>query len=225
MNAPAAVQPHPINLRAIYIDSSQTTIDEDFDPLIAGQQLHGWHSALPDGARLKDVKINDTGQIIHTLEFKTKFEFVYRTPQAGQALPKPDAAVTGPIENSPEEFERMRLAARVSASIVASFIIPDGVALPDSAAIVSLAHTTVLSVTWPYWREFCQTAFHRMQMPQTLVPLLTIINTPPALPAAENAALEPAPIPGTSAHSSAIRKRLRSPRPNSGQSENIARSG
>ncbi len=213
MNASSAAQPHPLNLRAIYIESSQTTIGDDFDPLIAGQQLYGWHSALPDGAKLNEVKQAATGQIIHTIEFKTRFEFVYRTPQAGQALPNSDVAVTGPIEHAPGEFEQMRLAASVSANIVASFIVLDGVAPPDSPAIVSLAHTMVLSVTWPYWREFCQTAFHRMQMPQTLVPLLTIVNTTSAQPASENVDPVPEHKPGASAQSNAIRKRPASRRP------------
>lgn len=184
---------HPLNLRAIYIRESQTAIGEHFDPLVAGQQLQGWHSASPGGARLVEVKISDADKVVHSLEFTTNFEFVYRSPQPGQP-PPPETVEAN--ESSLAEFEGVPLAARVSASIVASFVISDGVAPPDPNEIVKLAQTTVLHASWPYWREFCQTAFHRMQMPQTLIPLLVISAVAPTVPDIQDppVAQEPTPL-------------------------------
>ncbi len=210
MNATVVAKPHPLNLRAIYIASSQTTIGEHFDPLVADQPLYGWHMAQPDGARLNEIRVAATGKTLHTLEFKANFEFVYRTPKVDQTTAEPPTkgeALPPPL--SPEDFEGMSLAAKVSATIVVSFLIPEGEAPPDAAAIVTLAQTTVLSVTWPYWREFCQTAFHRMQMPQTLIPLLTINHSLSAQPTTEDSPPAVGQEPTTSARSSAVRRRLR----------------
>ena len=214
MNATVAAKLHPLNLRAIYIASSQTSIGEHFDPLVADQPLHGWHMAQPDGARLNEIKVDAPGKSLHTLEFKTNFEFVYRTPKAGQPPAEPPITGEGPSPHlSTVDFEGMNLAAKVSANIVVSFLISEGAAPPDAAAITTLAQTTVLSVSWPYWREFCQTAFHRMQMPQTLIPLLMINHAPSVRPTTQNPPPAPEEKPATSARSSAVRKRLRSPLP------------
>lgn len=186
MNATVVPKPFPLNLRAIYIVASQTTIGEDFDPLLPGQPLVGWHMAQSDNARLSEHPVAGSDSAVRALEFRTKFEFIYRTPKAGLPLvEEPIGDRAQPSEVPPENFDGMRLAAKVSATLVASFVLIDGAPVPDSAAMVALAQSTVLQVSWPYWREFCQTAFQRMQMPQTLVPLLTITQRPsPATPTA-----------------------------------------
>lgn len=204
MNAAVAPKPYPLNLRAIYIANSQTTIGEDFDPLLAGQPLVGWHIAQPDDARLNVLPTGSAGAL-RALEFRTSFEFIYRTPKVGQAVFEETIGhVAKPSLVPPENFDGMRLAAKVSATLVASFLLTEDAPAPEQAAIVALAQTTVLQVSWPYWREFCQTAFHRMQMPQTLIPLLTITQQHPPVPPVAS------PEPGAvEVQSAAKRKRVK----------------
>lgn len=204
MNAPVASKPYPLNLRAIYIVASQLGLGEDFDPLIPGQSLVGWHKAQPDGARVNELKVETTGNTLHTVEFRTNFEFIYRTLKPGQALDNSTDPLAMPSPVPPEEFDGMRLAAKVSATMVASFVLFEGAPAPNSGEILAWAHGTVLQVSWPYWREYCQTAFHRMQMPQTLIPLLTITQKPVLTPTVE----QPEPAVKTG-RSSATRKMLR----------------
>lgn len=202
MNATVTAKPSPLNLRAIYIVSSQMAVGEDFDPLIPGQPLVGWHMALPDGARINELKDEGTGKTLHTVEFRTNFEFIYRTPMPGQSLDDSTGTHAKPSPVSPEDFDGMRLAAKVSATLVASFVLFEGVPAPNSDELVAWAHGTVLQVSWPYWREYCQTAFHRMQMPQTMIPLLTINQMPPLSPA-----VDPSEPAATEGRSSPKRKR------------------
>ena len=137
----------------------------------------GWHTAQPGDARLNVTPGPASGAELRALEFRTNFEFIYRTPKAGQGNQQ-IGDVAKQSEVSPENFDGMRLAAKVSATLVTSFVLVEGEPEPDAPAIVAAAHTTVMQVSWPYWREFCQTAFHRMQMPLTLIPLLAIVQQP-----------------------------------------------
>lgn len=207
MNTPLAPKPSPLNLRAIYIVASQMTVGEDFDPLIPDQQLVGWHMAQPDGARIKELRVEATGKALHTVEFRTNFEFIYRTPKTGQASDGSREAVATPSPMTPDNFDGMRLAAKVSATLVASFVLLEGAPAPNSDEIITWAHGTVLQVSWPYWREYCQTAFHRMQMPQTLIPLLTITQKSTPTPTVEQRDSAEAAARGSSAKRKLLRRK------------------
>lgn len=163
-----AAQP-PLNLRAIYLDYTETKLGEDFDPLLPGQQLTGWNTATPHGAKLTELRMESSGEIMQSLEFKTRFEFTYRV--ASQELTDlPSSQRVAP----PPEFSDQKFAASVTTVIVASFFLSADSPPPPEDMVQAWASTTVLSVSWPYWREFCHTAFHRMHLPQTLLPLIFI---------------------------------------------------
>jgi len=173
-------QAPPLNLRAVFFGFTETKLDDAFDPLLPGQMLAGWNTATPLGAKCMALQMVDTDQKVRVIDFKTRFEFTYRVSPGGVTLP-----ASAQADKPPPEFAQMKLAATIKAELVVSFFLHEDLGMPDPQLVDAWAKSTVLSVGWPYWREFCQTAIFRMQLPSTLLPLLFInrITLPTGQPA------------------------------------------
>lgn len=186
---PAPLAP-PITLRAVYFGFTETKLDDAFDPLLPGQMLAGWNTASPMGAKLTDLQMVDTDQQLRVIDFKTHFEFIYRVSPGIINLP-----ATAQRDAPPPQFAEMKLAATIKADLTVSFLLNEDLGLPDPPLVEAWGKSTVLSVGWPYWREFCQTALFKMQLPPTLLPLLFINQvTQPTAPRAQ-ASVDPEESP------------------------------
>jgi hypothetical protein len=151
------------NLRAIYVRSSVTSMDDGFDPTIGGQPLTGqFRSHLSSFAsRELFVPLPDgTQQKIRSYEFTTTFTFRYQTPLADDK---------GEIA--------MKTAASIKVDFVSSYerVSPSE---PTKEELEGFGKTAALVHVWPYFREYCSTAMQKMHLPATLIPLLEIKQPP-----------------------------------------------
>src|SRR5207302_1818415 len=82
------------------------------------------------------------------LECRVKFEFVARPPRA---------IVTSQVARVSAEFE---LAYKLKESVT-----------PTPAQLTAFSRVNAVYNAWPYWREFLQSAVHRMDLPGITLPL------------------------------------------------------
>lgn len=155
MKTPAAL---PLQLIAIYLRQSQMRMDEHFDPLLPGQELHPkfrTESRPPKIAK----RTGPNGELIQACTFEIGFGFRYDAP--------PREGEGG--ENATDD----RTLAEVTADVAISYLIVDSQAT-DAEQIAQWGQTSALIHAWPYWREFNHSALTRMGLPITLMPLLDI---------------------------------------------------
>lgn len=150
------------NLRAIYVRSSELTVEEDFDPTIGGQELKGQFRSHPSACAVRTTAVQKVGkkQELLTYDFTTIFGFRYQTPKTDEK---------GEVV--------MKIAASVEAEFVCSYerVTSGG---PTEEELKEFGKTLVLMHVWPYWREYCSTALQKMHLPAPFIPLLQLKSQP-----------------------------------------------
>ena len=151
----------PFTIRAIYLRKSHLRMGADFDPMIQGQQLIGKFRVVSGKVDCHEAVSTGSDQdSIRGCRFVTRFEFRYMRPLDGGAAPV-------------EAEEEAHLIAEITADIAVDYIV--GTAeFPPQETLERWGATNVLLHSWPYWREYCQNALGRMNLPITVIPLINI---------------------------------------------------
>lgn len=167
MNEPTAEElaNQPFLLRAIYLRESHTKLDDEFDPLKAGQRLNGQFSSSAEHYSVTyESDSEDAPAIARACTFSTKFEFVIRLVEEGGQSPNPDPASA-------------KVAATITACMAVDYLLKPGAKEPTPEFLERYGRSAAVVHKWPYWREFCHSTMLRMHLPLMMVPLLA----PPGL--------------------------------------------
>lgn len=162
----AAPVPLPFSIQTIYFRSTLTNLVERFNPSIPNQQL--FPIARNAGVRidckeLKTINEKQEEELVRLCAFTTMFEFAYMLTDGK------------PTSNENEQEEA--IVAKIRAEITAEYLI-SAPEFPSEDLLKSWASNQVILHSWPYWREFCQSAMLRMNLPVVTLPLM-VIGAPP----------------------------------------------
>ncbi|MCK9985661.1 MAG: hypothetical protein AzoDbin1_02133 [Azoarcus sp.] len=159
--------PMSLALQAIYLRESHCRIAEWFNPTIPGTELAPVFRSAEGRVACNTTTFHDDDDADHQVKwcgFVSHFQFAYvRTDEEGN-LP-------------PEDELEQHIAAEISADIAADYT----VGAPDFPPLEDLKRwgaQNVMLHSWPYWREFCQNAMLRMNLPITMIPLIDLTPKP-----------------------------------------------
>lgn len=153
-----AVNVPALALRAIYIRHAELLVADDFDPTLPGQKLTGNYKIV-DGGKIEQLEFvpdDKTQPPLHLCRFHIQFMFTYLRGE----------------NSSPEDIANDNIAASVSARISVEYSAPGD--RPDMKFLEAWGGSNALLHAWPYWREYCQSSFSRMNLPTVLLPLLRV---------------------------------------------------
>lgn len=162
----------PVTLRGIYLRASNVSMKDDFDPFLpGGQQLSGVHriknqDIIDRVTNVQDAQGNQSK--LTSLCFNTSFEFLFINPDQLQSI---------------ETVSDPEYLIRISADIAVDYLIDSNRPM-DQNEMQLWGAKNVLLHAWPYWREFQQSTIWRMNLPPSIIPLLTpdlflnLINIP-----------------------------------------------
>ena len=144
-------------LRAIYIRNSSIALEQDFNPLLSGQELSAAFECKQDGCITSVFPQNEGAiEVIQSVTCVNRYDFSYFL--AGQEEP-------GTSTKAPSQ----KLAASITAHICVNYVVSAGRPTPEDLA--GIANSSIFH-SWPYWREYCHSNMMRMQLPIIQVPLL-----------------------------------------------------
>lgn len=153
----------PYTLRSVYLRSGQQSISESFDPLLPDQQVIGKFRVAEQRFTCQEATADIPGaETIRSCVFVTRFEFRYLASSAAESL-QPDV----------EAEDESHLIAEISASIAVDYLI-NAPEIPPQADLEKWGANNVLLHAWPYWREFCHSTMLRMNLPVTMMPMVSI---------------------------------------------------
>jgi len=168
----------PFNVRAIFFRGCEWKMDDDFDPLRAGQPLLGHFAVAPKSYTAATLHIDaPEPREVRAYAFATTLDFTYRLGEADKTYD--EAAV-----------EKLKIVASMSATLVADYLLADRADQPDAAVLENWLRGPSLAHIWPYWREFCHSTMLRMNLPVTIIPLM-VMGPKPERPAPEELASPP----------------------------------
>lgn len=147
------------DIRAIYIRKSSIALDDDFNPLISGQELSAAFECKQNGYVTSGAQEGEGAtENIQSITCLNRFDFAYLL--TGQQ-----------VQKSPTDAPEQKIAASITASICVDYVVNGAQPTPEELA--AIANSSVLH-SWPYWREYCHSNMTRMQLPVVQVPLLHI---------------------------------------------------
>lgn len=142
----------------VYLDSTETKLLNEFDPLTPGQKLTGQIRMRAESHRVYEQTDQD-GNVSRYICYKIAAEMRYLKDH----IPKED-----------DEENSEYLASEIKASFIARYnILATDEEIPDKA-FVEFGRVNAPFNVWPYWREFCQSACSRMALPVTVMPMYKI---------------------------------------------------
>lgn len=169
---PVALVPPPLvlfNLRALYLRSSSTNLDEAFDPLKGGQQLVAAFDSAPLNYFVTgEIAKDGVTQVPQSYTFVTRYEFRYTL---GDQTPTDDVGV-------PSEGKEV---ASIRADIAVDYVKNPQGPEPTAEYIRAWNQGQPLLHSWPYWREFCHSSMSRMNLPVVLMPMMVVQHPSPAI--------------------------------------------
>lgn len=145
----------------VYLRDTRATLNKDFDPKIAGQQLD---TMLRFGAERVDQV--DAEQVAGVEETKQTFKLVRIHLAAG--LRFVTAGLGEDVHSNPDEMSK-----QVKAEITATYIAEYRVTCNDLDldAVQEFAQRNAGYHVWPYWREYVQSVCGRMHLPAVIMPM------------------------------------------------------
>lgn len=161
----------PYTLRSVYLRSGQQSISESFDPLLPDQQLIGKFRVAEQRFTCQEATAVIPGaETIRSCVFVTRFEFRYLSPSATESLQTEN-------ETENEAEDESHVIAEISANIAVDYLIntPE---MPVPADLEKWGANNALLHAWPYWREFCHSTMLRMNLPVTMMPMISIGQKP-----------------------------------------------
>lgn len=159
-------QQQPISLQAVYLAESHCKLAAGFDPLEWAELASFFRTRDVGEVTVTPLTIHqDDGTEVpgHRCCFRTEFNFVYA--RKGENPTDPE---TGDLTNAVAE-----ITARIAVAYLAT-----GPVLPERETLNAWANTSVLIHAWPYWREFCHNSQMRMNLPVTMIPLVSVQQRP-----------------------------------------------
>lgn len=168
MNATDTSQIVPFQLRSIYIKDSMTKLSPGFSPVIPDQTMAAHFRMMPSDVYDVTGPTQPSPDEVTSVAFTTRFEFIYTRNLN--------------VEITPETFQDSDICARITADISVDYALVSS-EMPVPEALQAWSMTAALTQSWPYWREFCHSAMSRMGLPVSIMPLLSLSNSPdPAKP-------------------------------------------
>jgi hypothetical protein len=156
--------PNSFLLRSVYIRSSEYKMDEKFDPLLPNQKLIGFNNF--EHGQIKNqqaqLELNGKTEILNSCLITMKFNFGYK------------------LSTNEQSLENVPFIASIAAEIAADYQVAEST-FPKQEIIDQWAKSNFLIHVWPYWREYCQNTLMRMNLPVTLMPMLTLDNSQKAI--------------------------------------------
>lgn len=157
----------PLSIRAVYVRKCSLALDDNFDPLVPGQQLNAKFTCRQDGHTICEIQASEAAtEVSKSVAFHNQFDFVF-FHGASQT------------ESPPTIPEAQQVAATISACICVDYVMTGE--QPNSDELATHANTSMIHA-WPYWREYCHSTMLRMQLPVVLAPLLVIGQPTAELP-------------------------------------------
>ena len=157
----------PLSIRAVYVRKCSLALDDNFDPLVPGQQLNAKFTWKQDGYVVSEFQASEAAtEVSKSVAFHNQFDFVF-----SHGAPQSESPTANP--------EAQQVAARISACISVDYVMTGE--QPNSDELTAYANTSIIHA-WPYWREYCHSTMLRMQLPVVLAPLLVIGQPTAELP-------------------------------------------
>lgn len=160
-NAPAQEISLPYTLRAIYLRSCSTWMDNGFDPLLPGQQLASLFRTSEGRVEYAETTVTEKTNkenLIRSCAFTTRFDFAYTKLNENET------------PTSDEDIEKA-IVAKITADITVDYLVNTST-FKDPQFLKKWGTTNVLLHAWPYWREICHSNLMRMNLPVTMMPLI-----------------------------------------------------
>jgi hypothetical protein len=152
-----------LSIQIIYLHSSETKILNEFDPLIAGQELIAQFHTNLKSCHIKELS-NPQGEKHKILVYKTEARMRYLK-----------APISDETKEDEEELHKLT-ASEIIATFVSEYAINCTDELPNES-ILEFGRLNVKHQVWPYWREYCQSTCARMALPVSVLPMHSINKT------------------------------------------------
>jgi hypothetical protein len=170
-----------LNLRAIYVRKSSTSMADGFDPLVPGQQIGITTIAAPIGLRTStDMANGPNSQRDVAYGYDVEFAVTYHLNNG-----------VAPV------LDESTVVARITVTYTVDYVLTSGAPNLSDEQIQSWGASQPMVHAWGHWREYCQSTMMRMNLPVVMVPLLVIVHgqgpvAPPLTSALSDGAAAPA---------------------------------
>lgn len=153
--------PSPYVLRSVYYRRGEMSLGDGFDPTLPNQMLDSFNKITSGTVTTKEIEAELDGvpQTIRICSFATVFDFRSKLVEDGDV--------------SLKTVDESQFVASITAEIVVDYLLTLE-EFPPEELLHQWGSKNAIIHAWPYWREYCQNAQQRMNLPVSIIPLLIL---------------------------------------------------